>query len=45
MWNMRNTCKFYFFENDATYDAIIQEPVRKWRHNRRHKISRDSFAE
>ena len=24
-----STQKSYFFENNATYDAIIQEPVRK----------------
>ena len=40
-----STKKSYFCDNDAIYDVIIQEPVSKWRHNHRHKISRDSFAE
>ena len=37
--------KSYFCDNDAIYDVIMQEPVRKWRHNHRLKISRDSFSE
>ena len=36
--------KSYFYDNDAIYDDIMQELVRKLR-NHRHKISRDSFAE
>ena len=39
------TQKSYFCDNDTIYDFIKQEPVRKWRHNHRHKISRDSFAD
>ena len=49
---MRNKGKFanfntksYFCENDAIYKVIVQEPVRKWRHNYRHEFIRDSFAE
>ena len=53
MWNWENnmlilvilTQKSQFCDNDAIYDVIMQEPVRKWRHNHRHNISRDSFAE
>ena len=37
--------KLYFCDEDAICDVIIQEPVWKWRHNYRHKISRDPFAE
>ena len=37
--------KLYFSDDDAIYDLIIQEPVWKWRHNYRYKISRDPFAE
>ena len=40
-----STQKSYFCDNDAIYDVIMQEPVYKWRHNHRHKISKDSFAE
>ena len=40
-----STQKSYFCDNDAIYDVIMQEPVWKWRHNFRHKISRDSFAD
>ena len=39
------TQKSYFLDNDAIYDVIMQKPVRTRRHNHRHKISRDSFAE
>ena len=35
----------YFGDDDALYDAIIQEPVWKWRHNYRHEISKDTFAD
>ena len=37
--------KLYFGDDDALYHGIIQEPVWKWRHNYRHEISRDPFAE
>ena len=40
-----STKKLYFCDNDALYDVILQETVRKWCHNHRHKISRDSFSE
>ena len=40
-----STQKLYFCDDDAIYDVIIQEPVWKWRHNYRHEISRDPFAE
>ena len=40
-----STQRSYFCDNDAIYDVIMQEPVRKWRHNHRHKINRNSFAE
>ena len=39
-----STQKLYFGDDDAIYDVIIQEPVWKWRHNYRHRISRDPFA-
>ena len=35
----------YFCDNDAIYDVIVQEPVRKWRQYHRHEINRYSFAE
>ena len=38
------TQKLYFGDDDAIYDVIIQETVRKWRHNYRHDICRDPFA-
>ena len=52
MWNMRKehrnvtdyTQKSYFCDNDAIYDVIMHEPVRKWRHNHRYEF-RDSFDE
>ena len=37
--------KLYLGDGDAIYDVIIQEPVWKWRHNYRHEMSRDPFAE
>ena len=37
--------KLYLGDDGAIYDVIIQEPVWKWRHNYRHEISRDLFAE
>ena len=37
--------KSYLCDNDAIYDVVVQEPVRKWRHNNRHEISRYLFAE
>ena len=40
-----STWKSHFCDNDPIYDVIMQEPVKKWRHNHRHKISRDSFSE
>ena len=40
-----STHKSYFCDNDAIYDVTMQKPVRKWHHNHRHKISRDSAAE
>ena len=40
---MSSTQKSYnFCENKAIYDVIMQEPVRKWRHNHRHEIRRDT---
>ena len=37
--------KSYFCHNDAIFDVIVQEPVRKWRNNHRLEINRYSFAE
>ena len=39
-----STQKSYFCDNDTIYDIIMEEPVRKCRHNYRHKLCRDSFA-
>ena len=33
-----STQKSYFCDNDVIYDVIMQEPVRKWRHNYKHEI-------
>ena len=53
MWNLKNNMlillisiqKSYFCDNDAIYDVIMQEPVRKWCRNYRHRTSRDWYAE
>ena len=37
--------KLYFDHDDAIYDVIVQKTVWKWRHNYRHEISKDQFAE
>ena len=53
MWIMKknilslliSTQKLYFGDDDAIHDVIIKEPVWKWRHNYRHEINRNTFAE
>ena len=34
----------YFGDDDSIRDVIMEEPVRKWRHNYRHEISKNLFA-
>ena len=37
--------KIFFGDDDLISDVIIQEPVWKLRHNCRHEINRDPFAD